>query len=281
MHQTYSLIFIYDISSNLNIPHGKNLLNATTEIRCGNLDLLNVFQYPFLIMYMCAVAFTLVTPPAYLRKTKLVSLALLFTFLSSLSAVYSYQYIEEKRAVLIALSVILWLFPLVKLNKSVISEETSISHGLPHDIVSNLISSKLRRERWRAFCYHHKMDKYRVSTSFFETKIHVYNSKLRIYSTITDSLANIINIIVLILAIYSGYMLFVNAWETDIISLTSSLTIISVLALAMVGAFLNIFSFLDNHHRYLVSILIRELRELKHVVEYAEAIQIARKIRAK
>jgi len=76
-------------------------------------------------------------------------------------------------------------------------------------------------------------------------------------------------------------MLFVNAWETDIISLTSSLTIISVLALAMVGAFLNIFSFLDNHHRYLVSILIRELRELKHVVEYAEAIQIARKIRAK
>ena len=245
------------------------------------MDVTILLSYPFLALYIFVIFFTLLLPPLYVKRKKLLLTSLLFALTSSLIILYAFTFPGEEQLILVASSAIVWLFPLIKLNESILSTKSVLKVNLDKEVLKKSVKNGLKRKKWSIFCYNKVMNRFKVSSNFFESKLNVEAPYVELETNITKGTNNILDVVSTILVATTTFIFYSNALETDVVKISSSLTIVSVLALILFGLTFNLMGFIENQNNEIKALIYREIKELEEAAELARAIAIAAKIKSK
>ncbi len=238
-----------------------------------------MLSYPFFILYVSLILFIATLLPIYFKKRKFLALFFLFGFLGIISAFYSYMLTSTERLILVVFSALFWLSPVVSFLGSLVSLNSKVNVNVSEENLGQVIYSFLREKKFNSRCHDRHYKKFLVASSFFNTNIKVNNSSLYLSSRVNSSVLNILRVIFLILVGYSSYAFYIYYFETDIVKLATSLSIISIIVVFFIGFLFNLNGFLENHHSDIKSYILREIKKLTETISMAEAIKIAKKIK--
>ncbi len=243
------------------------------------MDLLQLVIRPAFIIYIGTLIAILFLPIMYKRDWVLSTITIPFFLLSVVTAVLASNYVDEGRAVLIATSAIFAIFPLVKYSDSFISFTSKIYREIDPELVFKSAISKLFKYDWESKCVNENELKVRVSSKTSDIVVSFDDEGFSVVGKGSQILSNLVAFFSILAVGYSAYLYYSKFDELDIAVFATSLTVIAFLAIVVLAIIFNGLGFVESKVREVSTITFSVVKEVEKSLEFAKAIEFARKIK--